>query len=302
MMQFIAWCVFGSSFIFFDTFCQLVLLLCWKFEGFAWSSDHITIFRDDHLNFSRPSCSGRPWGTGPLPGTLNVLLDNEGELTLIVPPFLEQFLAIVPLPKLCIWFWIVAGKHFIERLKVLVIAIIALLMEGSWELLDWYSRILFLYSSKASEKFLLISWVSNDSSSSLTSSSASSSFSLWSNALDAVCKSSSSQFPFEWFLHCLGYGHGGKSLVDTKIKKAEKPEWWPSKLTFGQYDHPSKESLQKNEFLIEGILTYFNYDVLSHCDSPPAIQKNQRRRRRTKITSKTCQRSPLRTDTSWKVG
>ena len=104
------------------------------------------------------------------------------------------------------------------------------------------------------------------------------------------------------YLNCLGYGHGGKSLVDTKIKKAEKPEWWPSKLTFGQYDHPSKESLQKNEFLIEGILTYFNYDVLSHCDSPPAIQKNQRRRRRTKITSKTCQRSPLRTDTSWKVG
>ena len=83
MMQFIAWCVFGSSFIFFDTFCQLVLLLCCKFEGFAWSSDHITIFRDDHLNFSRPSCGGRPWGTGPLPGTLNVLLDNEGELTLI---------------------------------------------------------------------------------------------------------------------------------------------------------------------------------------------------------------------------
>ena len=81
-----------------------------------------------------------------------------------------------------------------------------------------------------------------------------------------------------------------------------QPEWWPSKLTFGQYDHPSKESLQKNVFLIEGILTYFNYDVLSHCDSPPAIQKNQRRRRRTKITSKRCQRSPLRTDTSWKVG
>ena len=104
------------------------------------------------------------------------------------------------------------------------------------------------------------------------------------------------------YLNCLGYGHGGKSLVNTKIIKAEKPEWWPSKLTFGQYDHPSKESLQKNEFLIEGILTYFNYDVLSHCDSPPAIQKNQRRRRRTKITSKTCQRSPLRTDTSWKVG
>ena len=48
------------------------------------------------------------------------------------------------------------------------------------------------------------------------------------------------------YLNCLGYGHGGKSLVDTKIKKAEKPEWWPSKLTFGQYDHPSKENLQNN--------------------------------------------------------
>ena len=80
------------------------------------------------------------------------------------------------------------------------------------------------------------------------------------------------------YLNCLGYGHGGKSLVDTKIKKAEKPEWWPSKLTFGQYDHPSKESLQKNEFLIEGILTYFNYDVLSHCDSPPAIQKKSKKK------------------------
>ena len=57
-----------------------------------------------------------------------------------------------------------------------------------------------------------------------------------------------------------------------------QPEWWPSKLTFGQYDHPSKESLQKNEFLIEGILTYFNYDVLSHCDSPPAIQKKSKKK------------------------
>ena len=55
------------------------------------------------------------------------------------------------------------------------------------------------------------------------------------------------------YMNCLGYGHGGKSLIDTKLKKAEKPEWFSTKLTFGQYEHPSKEVVQKNEFLIEGI-------------------------------------------------
>ena len=33
----------GGSFIFFDTFCQIVLLLCCKFESFAWSSDFICV-------------------------------------------------------------------------------------------------------------------------------------------------------------------------------------------------------------------------------------------------------------------
>ena len=41
--------------------------------------------------------------------------------------------------------------------------------------------------------------------------------------------------------------------------------------------HPRKV-FKKNEFLIEGILTYFNYDVLSHCDSPPAIQKKSKKK------------------------
>ena len=53
------------------------------------------------------------------------------------------------------------------------------------------------------------------------------------------------------------YGHGHKSLIDTKFKKAEKPDWFSTKLTFGQYEHPSKEVVQKNEFLIEGIFDLF---------------------------------------------
>ena len=57
-----------------------------------------------------------------------------------------------------------------------------------------------------------------------------------------------------------------------------QPEWWPSKLTFGQYDHPSKENLQNNEFFIEVILTYYSYDVFSHCDCPPTIRKKSKKK------------------------
>ena len=71
----------------------------------------------------------------------------------------------------------------------------------------------------------------------------------------------------------LGYGHGGKTLIDTKNKTAEKPEWFPAKLEFGQYEHPSKASLQDNEFLIEGILNFFDFNVLTHCDFPPIVEK-----------------------------
>ena len=82
------------------------------------------------------------------------------------------------------------------------------------------------------------------------------------------------------YLNCLGYGHGGKTLVDTKNKKADKPEWFPAKLEFGQYEHPSKASLQDNEFLIEGILNFFDCNVLTHCDFPPIVEKKSKKKDR----------------------
>ena len=80
------------------------------------------------------------------------------------------------------------------------------------------------------------------------------------------------------YLNCLGYGHGGKTLVDTKNKKADKPEWFPAKLEFGQYEHPSKASLQDNEFLIEGILMFFDCNVLTHCNFPPIVEKKSKKK------------------------
>ena len=38
------------------------------------------------------------------------------------------------------------------------------------------------------------------------------------------------------YMNYLGYGHGGKSLIDTQFKNAEKPDWFSTKLTFGQYE------------------------------------------------------------------
>ena len=76
----------------------------------------------------------------------------------------------------------------------------------------------------------------------------------------------------------LGYGHGGKTLIDTKNKTAEKLEWFPAKLEFGQYEHPSKASLQDNEFLIEGILNFFDFNVLTHCDFPPIVEKKAKKK------------------------
>ena len=79
------------------------------------------------------------------------------------------------------------------------------------------------------------------------------------------------------YLNCLGYGHGGKSLIDTKQKKAVKPDWFSAKLDFGQYEHPSKASLQSNEFLIEGILNFFGFNVLTHCNFPPITAKKSKK-------------------------
>ena len=79
------------------------------------------------------------------------------------------------------------------------------------------------------------------------------------------------------YLDCLGYGHGGKSLIDTKQKKAEKTDWFSAKLDFGQYEHPSKASPQSNEFLIEGILNFFGYNVLTHCNFSPIAAKKSKK-------------------------
>ena len=45
------------------------------------------------------------------------------------------------------------------------------------------------------------------------------------------------------YLNCLGYGHGGKSLADTKSKKAEKPDCFSPKLDFGQYEQNTHQKL-----------------------------------------------------------
>ena len=87
------------------------------------------------------------------------------------------------------------------------------------------------------------------------------------------------------YLDCLGYGHGGKSLIDTKQKKAEKTDWFSAKLDFGQYEHPSKASLQSNEFLIEGILNFFGYNVLTHCNFPPIAAKKSKKSEKKKESS-----------------
>ena len=76
------------------------------------------------------------------------------------------------------------------------------------------------------------------------------------------------------YLDCLGYGHGGKSLIDTKQKKAEKPNWFSAKLDFGQYEHPSKASLQSNEFLIEGILNFLATMSSPIATFPPLLQRS----------------------------
>ena len=49
-----------------------------------------------------------------------------------------------------------------------------------------------------------------------------------------------------------------------------------------QYEHPSKEAVQKNEFLIEGILTFFDYDVMTHCNFPPTIEPKSRKTEKKK--------------------
>ena len=84
------------------------------------------------------------------------------------------------------------------------------------------------------------------------------------------------------YLNCLGYGHGGKSLADTKSKKAEKPDCFSPKLDFGQYEHPSKASLQSNEFLIEGILNFLATMSSPIANFPPLLQRSPKNPKKKK--------------------
>ena len=76
------------------------------------------------------------------------------------------------------------------------------------------------------------------------------------------------------YLNLLDYGHGGKrSLLTTKHKKAEKPEFWPDSISFIKYDHPSSATMSENEDLIESILHFFDYKVETHCNFPTVESK-----------------------------
>ena len=91
------------------------------------------------------------------------------------------------------------------------------------------------------------------------------------------------------YLNCLGYGHGGKSLIDTKQKKAVKPDWFSGKLDFGQYEHPSKASLQSNEFLIEGILNFLTTMSSPIATFPPLLQRSPKNPKKRKFMLKMIQ-------------
>ena len=106
-----------ESFVVLNCFSKLCSFLVACFTGL---SDFAIKSSSSETNICvLPSCflKGRPRGAGPLPGTLNVLLDRAGGLTWIVPPCFVQFVATVPLPNSCICFCNVLGVHFIDFLK-----------------------------------------------------------------------------------------------------------------------------------------------------------------------------------------
>ena len=86
------------------------------------------------------------------------------------------------------------------------------------------------------------------------------------------------------YLNILGYGKGGsKSLVDTKFKNAEKPEWWDDSNNFEKYSHPSKVKMKVNEDVIESILRHHGYDPMTHCEIPePKVKKTKKSMRKNK--------------------
>ena len=79
------------------------------------------------------------------------------------------------------------------------------------------------------------------------------------------------------YLNILDFGWGGKkSLVTTKYKSAEKPEWWDDDNNFEKFSHPTKAKLRVNEDVISSILKHYNYDVNTHCEIPPQKVKKSR--------------------------
>ena len=84
------------------------------------------------------------------------------------------------------------------------------------------------------------------------------------------------------YLNLLDYGLVGyKSLVDTKYKTAQKPEWWDDDNNFEKYSHPSKAKLKVNEDVIVSILTHYIYDVNSHWENPPEEKKLRGKKKHT---------------------
>lgn len=84
-------------------------------------------------------------------------------------------------------------------------------------------------------------------------------------------------------MNLLDYGPGGShSFVDTKHKKAEKPEFWPDSLSFEKYSYPAVASIKENEDLIESILDFYGYDIETHCHFSKVKEKRQRKQKQTK--------------------
>ena len=53
------------------------------------------------------------------------------------------------------------------------------------------------------------------------------------------------------YLNIMDFGWSQKkSLVNTKYKTAEKPEWWDEDNNFDKYSHPSKAKSKVNEHVI----------------------------------------------------
>ena len=82
----------------------LSVILCFflvvSFKGFSDIANKSSLSVTLSCTLPDRSLTGRPRGAGPLPGTLNVLLEGVGAPTGIVPPCFVRFDATVPLPKL----------------------------------------------------------------------------------------------------------------------------------------------------------------------------------------------------------